>query len=69
MHLVDNWRRILRKAWSVRIMLFAALLDGAAAGWFVFADTFPPPAFFGVSCGLSVAAVVARLISQPEVHS
>jgi hypothetical protein len=26
--LVANWRRVLRYAWSIRLMLFAGLLSG-----------------------------------------
>ncbi len=28
MRLVDNWRRVLARAWSVRLIVLAALLSG-----------------------------------------
>ena len=67
MTLYPNWREILRKAWSVRLMVLAALLSGVEVVVPLFADTLPHGVFATLS-GLSVsAAFVARLVAQKDV--
>lgn len=68
MKLVDDWRKILRRAWSVRLMLFAGLMDGFNACWFAFADSTPHGVFLAVGMGASLAAVMARIIEQPKMR-
>ena len=64
MKLVSNWARILHRAWSVRLMVLGAILQGAALYWSAFEGTLPPGLFFGLGILLQVAAVVARFIDQ-----
>lgn len=64
MKLVANWREVLSRAWSVRLTLFAALLDGASLGWAAFTEAVPPLWFLSVSMALSVAAAIARIVDQ-----
>lgn len=68
MRLIWNWRRVLRRAWSVRLALLSAAASGASACWFVFADKVPPVAFLFGGAVLSVLAVVARVIDQPDTR-
>lgn len=59
---VHNWRAVLRKAWSVRLMILAALLSGGEVVLPFFQDWIPAGVFAGLS-GLTVAAAfVARLV-------
>lgn len=45
MQLVPDWRHVLRKAWSVRLILLAGVLTGIEAVLPLLGDTFPiPPA-------------------------
>lgn len=69
MKLVANWRAVLSKAWSVRLMLLAALLSGLEV-------TMPlldgyvdiPPRLFAVLSGLTVAAAfIARIVAQRNI--
>lgn len=69
MKLVANWRAVLSKAWSVRLMLVAALLSGLEV-------TMPlldgyvdiPPRLFAVLSGLTVAAAfIARIVAQRNI--
>lgn len=66
--LIPNWREKWHRLWSVRILLLASVLDGAAAGWFIFAGAVPGPIFFGISMVLPLFAAVARLVKQDLDH-
>lgn len=64
--LVRNWRQVLKRAWSVRLMIVAAVLSGLEVA-LPLIDGFieiPPGVFAGLS-GLTVAgAFTARLLVQ-----
>lgn len=66
MRLHHDWRRILRKAWSVRWMALAAIFSCLEAALPFFDGVLPiPPGVFGALTGLAVAlAFVARFIAQ-----
>jgi hypothetical protein len=67
MHIKDDWRQIVRKAWSIRFMLLAFALTMAEVMLPFFSDAVPPRAFALLS-GLAVAgAFVARLVAQRDV--
>lgn len=67
MKLYDNWRDILRKAWSVRLMALAAVMSAAEVIVPLYADAIPQ-SLFAVLSGVSVAgAFVARLVAQKDV--
>lgn len=66
MRLLYNWRDILRKAWSIKLMLLAAILSGIEVMLPFFSDYFPRNLFAALS-GLAVAAaLVARIVAQKE---
>lgn len=67
MKLYDNWREILRRAWSVRIALALAVVSGMNAVLPVFADVLPREVFAVLTFGGAVAIVVARLVYQKDV--
>lgn len=66
MHPVENWRRVLRYAWSVRILVLAALFSGLKAALPFFDGALPLTdrqrglVYFAVT----VAALVARFLAQ-----
>ena len=67
MTLHDNWRTLLRKAWSVKFMVLAFLLTMAEVMLPFFSDAVPPRTFALLS-GLAVAgAFVSRLIAQKDM--
>lgn len=68
MHLHANWRAIMRRAWSIRLILLAGLLSGAEAA-LAFADLlpWPPGAAAAVSAAVSMAAFVARIVAQENL--
>jgi polyferredoxin len=64
MKLIWNWREILRRAWSIRLMLLAALLSGVEVALPFFMDSMPRGIFAGLSFLVVASAFVARLIAQ-----
>lgn len=64
MRLVGNWRTILSKAWSVRLIALGGLLQGAALYWSVFQGAVDARIFFGVGILLQAAAAVSRVVDQ-----
>lgn len=68
MILLPDWKLIVRRAWSVRLALLAALLSGIEIALPLFADAFPRNVFAALSFVATAAAVVARLVAQPRMH-
>lgn len=64
MKLVENWRDLLKKAWSLRLMFLAAILSGVEVV-LPFLSEALPRGLFAVLSFLTVAgAFVARLVAQ-----
>lgn len=68
MSLVHNWRDILKKAWSVKLLVLAALLSGLEVA-LPFFDLLILPA--GVLAALSfvvtAGAFIARIVAQRDL--
>ncbi|MEJ5083871.1 DUF7940 domain-containing protein [Ochrobactrum sp. MYb379] len=66
MKLVADWRHVLRKAWSVRLILLAGLLTGIEVALPLLGDAYPLPTgmFAGLSLIVTMAAFAMRLVSQ-----
>jgi hypothetical protein len=61
--LVPEWKQILRKAWSVRLNLVAALFSSVEAGWMAW-TTGQPPFIALATAVISIGAAVARIVAQ-----
>ena len=69
MRLVENWRLLLRRAWSVRLMLLAGALSGTEVVFpLVCADVLPSGVFACLSFAVTASAIVARLVAQNGVY-
>lgn len=66
--LKQNWRDVLRYAWSVRLIALAALLSGIEAALPLFTYSFPRGVFAVLSLITTAAAFIARLIAQKNVE-
>ena len=66
--LIDDWRRILRKAWSIRMAALAAFFSGAEIIVPLFQDALPRGVFAALSFVTVAGAFVARLVAQKELH-
>ncbi|MES0880498.1 hypothetical protein [Roseibium sp. SCP14] len=64
MRLISNWRRVLRRAWSVRLMIFAALLSGAEVALPFLGDFIEPGRLALLSALSTAGAFVARILAQ-----
>lgn len=67
--LVSNWKRVLKHAWSIRLILLAGLLSGAEIALPLLQAVLPVPAgvFAGLSFAATAGAFVARLVAQETV--
>ena len=68
--LYEDWRRILRNAWSVRLILFAGLCEATATACSFFSDIDVPElraALSGLSFLCTILAVIARLVQQNNI--
>lgn len=64
LNLLPDWRQILRKAWSVRLMILAALLSGCEVILPLFAHAMPHGLFAVLSFMSVSSALVARIVAQ-----
>lgn len=64
--LISNAGEVLRRAWSVRLMILAAVLSGLDVALQFFGDWLPWPRWAGAAAiGLvSCAALFARFVAQ-----
>lgn len=69
---LDDWRRVLRRAWSIRFSLLAAAFTAAEVVVPLFGDmlldVMPRGAFVLLAFAASIGATVARIVAQPEMH-
>lgn len=67
MRLLSDWKRLIRKAWSIRLIALAAALEGLSLILPLFIDTFPRNEFAVLTMIVVVAAGVARIVAQPKM--
>lgn len=66
--LIEDWRKVLRKAWSVRLSLLAAALGAIEVALPFFSDAFQARIFGALSAVVALIAAIARLVAQKEMH-
>lgn len=66
--LLPDWRRVLQRAWSIRLSILAAVFTAAEVVVPVFGDVLPLGLFVLLAFSASVGAMLARLVAQPEMH-
>lgn len=66
--LLPDWRRILRRAWSIRLALVAAVLSAAEVILPLFVDSVPRNLFAVLSFVAVGGAMLARLLAQPGMR-
>lgn len=71
MKLLDNWREVFRKAWSIKFMLLAGLLSGVEVMMSILqpSNTLPPGVFAALAGVVTSMALVARLMAQNEADN
>ena len=66
--LLDDWRKIARRAWSIRLSIVAALFTAAEVVVPLFGDVLPRGMFVLLAFSASIGAAIARLVAQPEMR-
>ena len=64
MNINPNWRTIVKRAWSVRLMLLAGLLSGCEVILPIFREDVPRNLFAVLSIIAVSGGFVARLVAQ-----
>lgn len=66
--LVPNWRAVLRRAWSIRLLILAGALSGVEVALpLIGVDAIPAGTFAALSGLVTAAAFIARLIAQKGI--
>lgn len=65
--LYQNWRQIVRKAWSIRFIILAGLLSGCEVILPLFSEAIPARLFASLSFVAVAAAFIARIVAQKDV--
>lgn len=70
MRFIPNWRDVLRHAWSIRLQLAAAGLDGLTAALGIDPYLLPVPlaVVAGAAGVVNAAAFLARFVAQKELQ-
>lgn len=66
--LLDDWRRVARRAWSIRLSIVAAIFTAAEVVVPLFGEVLPRGLFVLLAFSASIGAAIARLVAQPEMH-
>ncbi len=64
--LVSDWRRLIRRAWSVRLAILSAVLSAVELALPFVAPAQPSGWFAGAALLVSLAAAAARIVAQPK---
>ena len=64
MKLSADWKKIVKKAWSVRLLVIAGLLSGVEIILPLLVDSFPKGVFAALSFVFTAAAFIARIVAQ-----
>lgn len=68
MQLIANWRRIVRRAWSFRLIAVAGVLSGCEVVLPYFVADMPMRVFAVLSFAVTVLALAARLVAQRSMQ-
>lgn len=66
--LIKNWRKVAKKAWSVRLMYVASILTGCEAVLPLVGNFVPQGVFALTTFVVVMAALLARFLVQQELH-
>jgi hypothetical protein len=67
MKLYENWKQILRKSWSLKFIILAAVLTACEAILPMYWDSFPRETFAAITFVTIIAASIARLVAQKDI--
>lgn len=65
MKLIEDWKDVLLKAWSVKWIVGAVILSGIEVVLPFFTDVIPTGIFAALSGVVASTALLARILAQP----
>ncbi len=68
MGLVPDWQKILRRAWSVRLMVLAAVLTAAEVALPYLGGVIAPGRLAALSGLATAGAFIARILAQKDLE-
>lgn len=68
MNLLPEWKWLIRKTWSIRLVILSAILSGIELILPLFVDTIPRNLFAALSMCSAIAAGIARVVAQPKME-
>ena len=68
MTLLPEWKWLIRKTWSIRLVILSAMLSGFEVILPLFVDTIPRNLFAALSMCSAIAAGIARVVAQPKME-
>lgn len=68
MRLAYDWKRVLKRAWSLRFSAAAFVFGGAELLLPLYVDSFPRHVFAGLSLAALAGSMWARLIKQADYY-
>ena len=69
MNLLDNWKDIIRYAWSMRFIALAGAFSAMEAVLPQYVDSMPRGVFAGLSLLATIGGAVARVVAQPQMEA
>lgn len=66
--LIPNWRKVAKRAWSVRLMLLASILTGGEAILPLVGSSIERGPFALVTFIVVMGALLARFLAQQALH-
>lgn len=66
MRLLPDWKKILKKAWSIRLIALAGLLSGCELVLPMYSDVIPRGVFAALTVIVAPIAMVARVVAQKK---
>ena len=67
MRVRKDWRYIINRAWSIRLMILSAVLGAVEISLPLFSELAPRNAFAVLSMLVAVSAAVVRVLNQPAM--
>lgn len=64
MRLLNNWREVLTKAWSIRFLILAGILQGVDLAFTLLAPSKASLGFVVAAAISTVLAFIARIVAQ-----
>jgi hypothetical protein len=69
LELLADWKNILKKAWSVRFVVFGGLCDGFVIALPYWSESIPRAPFTALAIAASIGALVSRVTPQKNMSN